>query len=264
MATANCWGDEADHDYAAIVADLTQYLRIKATPIGMKRYATVAEMESIPRLRRPDPAKKMAFDQIVGQSRWNGWTLGITLENLTGIQCGAPLGLVPRDAAFLSGDRYNGVWYGTLEDSAAHQTAMDCASHGAYEAVAVSPLTSARLGNPDICLLYMTPGQMIIFMNGLQYVDYKKYNFTVVGESACADSWGRALKTGEPSMSLPCYAERRFGGVLDDELLIALPPSYLPKTIEGLKSLHKNGLRYPISNHGIEKSPLASMARSYG
>jgi uncharacterized protein (DUF169 family) len=58
-----------------------------------------------------------------------------------------------------------------------------------------------------------------------------------VGESACADSWGRALKTGEPSVSIPCYAERKFGGVQDDELLIALPPSFLPKAIEGLMDL---------------------------
>ena len=85
-----------------------------------------------------------------------------------------------------------------------------------------------------------------------------------MGESACADSWGRALVTGEPSISIPCYAERKFGGVLDDELLIAMPPSFLPKLINGLEKLDKNGLRYPIPNHGIQKSPLDSIKKSYG
>ena len=165
---------------------------------------------------------------------------------------------------WLSGDRMNGVWYGSLEDSAAHQQAMDCASYGDYEAMAVSPLTSGRLDNPDICLIYGTPGQMITFINGLQWQDYKKYSFTCVGESACADSWGKALATGEPSLSIPCYAERKFGGVQDDELLMALPPSYLPKVVEGLAALSKNGLRYPIPSHGIQKSPLDSIAVSYG
>ncbi len=33
---------------------------------------------------------------------------------------------------------------------------------------------------------------------------------------------GRALKTGEPSLSLPCFAERRYGGVPDEEMLMAL------------------------------------------
>ena len=105
---------------------------------------------------------------------------------------------------------------------------------------------------------------MITLINGLQYRDYKKLEFSVVGESACADSWGRALSTGEPSLSIPCYAERKFGGVQDDELLMALPPSYLPKVVEGLTALSKNGLRYPIPNHGIEKSPVESINRSYG
>ena len=141
---------------------------------------------------------------------------------------------------------------------------MDVVPFGHYTAMAVSPLTSGRLSPPDICLIYATPGQMITLMNGLQYRNYKKYTFTCVGESSCADSWGNALKTGEPSLSLPCYAERKFGGVQDDELLMALPPSHLPHIVEGLASLSKNGLRYPIPNHGLDKSPLASLAQSYG
>lgn len=264
MTTANCWGDETDYDFASLVGELNRYLRLKATPIGMKRFKTVDEMEAVHRIRRPDPAEKLATDQIVGQCRWIGWTIGFTMDNLMGAQCGAVIGLHPRDEDWLSGERMNGVWYGSLGDSAAHQAAMDCASYGDYEAMAVSPLTAGRIDNPDICLIYATPGQMITFINALQWKDYKKYTFSCVGESACADSWGNALATGEPSVSIPCYAERKFGGVQDDELLIALPPSFLPKVAEGLAALSKNGLRYPIPNHGIQKSPLDSIASSYG
>lgn len=264
MTTANCWNDVTDYDYEALTAGLTRYLKLKTMVVGMKRFRSVAEMEAVPRIRRPDPAEKLATDQVVGQARWIGWTIGITMDNLMGQQCGAVVGLAPRDAEFLSGERMKGVWYGTLEDSAAHQGAMSCASHGDYQALAVSPLTAKRLDNPDICLIYATPGQMITLINGLQYTGYRKFTFTVVGESACADSWGRALSTGEPSVSIPCYAERKFGGVLDDELLIALPPSYLPGLVAGLAALDRNGLRYPIPNHGIQKSPLDSIATSYG
>ena len=86
----------------------------------------------------------------------------------------------------------------------------------------------------------------------------------MVGETACADSWGRALKTGEPSLSLPCYAERRYGGVPDEEMLMALPPSYLAKAITGMKALSKNGLRYPIAPYGIQSDVRAGMGVSYG
>ena len=264
MTTQNCWGDEQEYDFQALVDGLNQYLRLKATPIGMKRFRTIEEMEAVPRIRRPDPNEKLATDQVVGQCRWIGYTLGITMDNLMGNQCGAVVGLAPRNKEFMSGERMHGVWYGTLEDSKAHQAAMSCASYGEYEALAVSPLTSGRLDNPDICLIYATPGQMITLINGLQYTGYKKYSFTCVGESACADSWGNALRTGEPSLSIPCYAERKFGGVQDDELLMAIPPSFLPQTVEGLAALSKNGLRYPIPNHGIQKSPLDSIQKSYG
>ena len=262
--TPNCWNDATPYDFPALVDALNRYLRLKATPIGMKRFRTEAEMAAVPKIRRPPVGEKFAFDQIVGQSRWLGWTLGVTMDNLMGAQCGAVIGLHPADPQWLRGEPMNGVWYGTLEDSAAHQRAMSCASHGDYAAIAVSPLTAGRLDNPDLCLLYGTPGQMITLVNGLQYRNYRKLTFTCVGESACADSWGNALKTGEPSLSIPCYAERKFGGVLDEEMLMALPPSFLPPIVAGLAALSENGLRYPIPNHGLQKSPLDSIQASYG
>jgi len=145
-----------------------------------------------------------------------------------------------------SGEHMVGVWYSTPEDSAAHQAAMECVPDGRYEALAVAPLASGRLDPPDIALFYATPGAMIYFINGLQCSGYKRFDWSIVGESACADSWGRALKTREPSLSIPCFAERRYGGVLDDEMLMALPPDYLAKAITGMEALAKNGLRYPF------------------
>ncbi len=253
--------DEATFDFPKIVADLNRLLRLRATPIGMKMFKTKEEMEQIPRIRRPDDVH--TTDQIVGQACRNGWTVGITMDDLVGAQCGTVLGLHPRNEEWLSGDRMHGVWYGTREDAAAHQASMDVLEHGQYEAMAVSPLASERLNPPDICLIYATPAQMILFINGLQWLGFKKLDFTCVGESACADSWGRALKTREPSLSIPCFAERRYGGVMDDELLMAIPPSYLPKVIDGLEALSRNGLRYPIAPYGVNNDVRAGMGVSY-
>jgi hypothetical protein len=84
-----------------------------------------------------------------------------------------------------------------------------------------------------------------------------------VGESACADSWGRALATGEPSLSIPCFAERRYGGVMEDELLMAMPPKFLPIALDGLAALDRNGLRYPIPPYGVQTDATAGLGRSY-
>jgi uncharacterized protein (DUF169 family) len=249
------------YDWQAITDGLTHHLKLRSIPIGMKLFETVAEMEAVPKIRRP--RHKHTTDQIVAQARQLGFTIGITMDDLVGPQCGAVIGLHPRDQEWLSGSRMAGVWFKTLEDASAHQHAMDCVPFGRYRAMAVSPLTSGRLNPPDICLIYGTPGQMIFFINGLQWTGYKKVSFTSVGESACADSWGKALKTGEPALTIPCYAERRYGGVADDELLMAIPPRFLPGVIDGLAALSRNGLRYPVPPYGIQSDATAGLAVSY-
>ncbi len=250
------------YDWPGLVTDLTRLLRLKTTPIGMKLYEKQAEMEAVPRVRRPSAIH--TTDQIVAQAARLGWTVGITAEDLVGAQCGAVIGLHPQDEEWLSGRGMAGVWFETVEDSAAHQRAMDVVPHGTYEAMVVSPLASGRLDPPDICLVYASPGQMIILINGLQWSGYRKFDWGVVGESSCADSWGRALGTGEPSLSIPCFAERRYGGVLDDELLMAMPPRFLPKAIAGMARLSGNGLRYPIPQYGIQSDARAGLTVSYG
>ena len=252
---------DLDYNGERIVADLNRLLRLRTTPIGMKLFESIDEMTAIERIRRPKDVH--TTDQIVGQAARNGWTVGITAEDLVGAQCSTVIGLHPRNEDWLSGDRMNGVWFGSQEDAAAHQKAMDVVDYGKYQAMAVSPLSSGRLNPPDICLIYATPAQMILFINGLQWTGYEKLDFGCVGESACADSWGRALATGEPSLSLPCYAERRYGGVMEDELLMAIPPHFLPKVIQGLEALASNGLRYPIPSYGINNDVRAGMGVSY-
>lgn len=253
--------DHTNVDWSQIVADLNRFLRLRTTPIGMKMFETITDMEAIPRIRRPSDVH--TTDQIVGQACRNGWTVGITAEDLVGAQCQAVIGLAPRSDEWLSGSNMAGVWYETKEESSKHQHAMDVVPYGAFEAMAVSPLASGRLSPPDICLIYATPAQMILFINGLQWTGYKKLEWGCVGESACADSWGRALATGEPSLSIPCFAERRYGGVMEDELLMAIPPLFLPKVIDGLDHLSRNGLRYPIPQYGINNDVRAGMNVSY-
>jgi uncharacterized protein (DUF169 family) len=248
-------------DLAAMVADLNGLLRLKTTVIGLKMFASIEEMAAIPKIRRPTAVH--TTDQIVSMASRLGWTVGITADDLVGAQCRAVIGLAPQDEKWLAGQAYVGVWHENGEDARKRQEALDVVAFGKYQAMAVSPLASGRLDPPDICLVYATPGQMIILINGLQWTGYKKFEWGVVGETACADSWGRALKTGEPSLSLPCYAERRYGGVPDEEMLMALSPADLAKAIVGMKALSKNGLRYPIPPYGIQSDVRAGMGVSY-
>ena len=249
----------------AIVAmgeQLNNLLRLRANPFGVKMFSDRAAMEAIPKIRRPGSVHTL--DQVVAQAARLGWTVGITSDDLVGAQCRAVVGLGgAKDPKWLSGQHMVNVWYSTPDDAAAHQAAMECVPDGQYEALAVSPLASGRLDPPDIVLFYATPGAMMYFVNGLQWAGYKRFDWSCVGESACADSWGRALKTRTPSLSIPCFAERRYGGVLDDEMLMASPPEFLAQAIAGMQALAKNGFRYPFPQYGIQQDVRAGMARSY-
>jgi len=248
-------------DWPKLAAELERLLRLRAIPFGMKLFATREEMEAVPKIRRPKSIHTL--DQVVAQAARLGWTVGVTAEDLAGDQCRSVVGLGGQDEKWRSGQHMVGVWFATLEDAGRHQAAMALVPKGKYAALAVSPLAGGRLDPPDIALFYATPGAMIYFINGLQWSGYKRFDWSVVGESSCADSWGRALKTREPSLSIPCFAERRYGGVLDDELLMALPPDKLEQAIAGMQALAKNGFRYPFAQYGIQQDVRAGMAVSY-
>jgi uncharacterized protein (DUF169 family) len=250
-------------DWAALAGELETLLKLRAAPFAMKMFADRAEMEAIERIRRPR-GKVHTLDQLVGQAARLGWTVGVTADDLVGAQCRAVVGLGgAKTEDWYSGAHMTGVWFETLDGAGEHQRAMHCVPDGLYDALALSPLASGRLDPPDIALFYATPGAMIYFVNGLQWSGYKRFDWSVVGESACADSWGRALTTRAPSLSIPCFAERRYGGVLDDEMLMAAPPEYFAKAIAGMRALAKNGFRYPFPQYGVQQDVREGMAVSY-
>ena len=254
------------HELVTLAADLERMLKLRTPPIGMKLLESAETLRQIPKLRRPQAIHTM--DQIVGQAARLGWTMGVQAADLVGEQCRAVVGLGGQDADWYSGQAMTGVWFATVEDSARHQAAMDVVPVGRYQALVVAPLQrwpdfGAGADEPDIALFYATPGAMIYFINGLQWSGYKRFDWSVVGESSCADSWGRALKTREPSLSIPCFAERRYGGVLDDEMLMALKPADIARSLAGMQALARNGLRYPFASYGIQQDARAGMGVSY-
>jgi len=247
---------------AELGEELERLLRLRSFPFAMKLYENRADMEAIERIRRPKAVHTL--DQIVGQAARLGWTVGITAADLVGDQCRAVVGLGgAKTPEWYSGRHMKGVWYETDEDAAAHQAAMTCVPDGRFEALAVGPLASGRIVDPDIILFYATPGAMMYFINGLQWNGFKRFDWSVVGESACADSWGRALSLRQPSLSIPCFAERRYGGVTDEEMLMASPPEHVETAVAGMKALAKNGFRYPFPQYGVQQDVREGMAVSY-
>jgi uncharacterized protein (DUF169 family) len=173
------------------------------------------------------------------------------------------MGLNAPGEKYLNGSMFHNVWFATVEAAREHQAQMPRVPAGKYVGVVAAPLAKGRLDPPDAVLVYATPGQMILLINALQHRNYVRCDFTVTGETACADSWGRGLATGEPSVSIPCFAERRFGGVQDDELLVSLRMEHLLEIVVGLAWLSERGIRYPIAPYGAQCDPSAAFDVNY-
>src|ERR1700694_581164 len=131
------------YDWAQMVGDLDQLLKLRSVPFGMKMFADRAQMEAIPKIRRPQSIHTL--DQVVGQASRLGWTVGITSDDLVGAQCRAVVGLgSAKTEAWKSGEHMAGVWFSTEDDARQHQSAMHCVPDGQYDALAVAPLVSGR------------------------------------------------------------------------------------------------------------------------
>ena len=172
---------------AELARQLTELLRLRTLPFGMKLFESAEEMAKIPGLRRPPQGRTFSTCQLVTQARIAGFTMGITHENVPGFSnCGGVIGLNEPSELYLSGRKFEGVWFENREAARKHQAEMPRVPPR-YAGLCVSPLRSARLDPPDICLFYANPAQMILFINGLQWKTYKRFDFSITGESACAN-----------------------------------------------------------------------------
>lgn len=241
--------------------ELIDVLKIRSTPVSMKFFEKKEDMEVVKKIRIPKEGALFTACQMVAQTARLNHTVGFTNQHMPTFQCSGVLGFVD-GCHFQNSTHLEGKWYETRTDALKHQQSATLPITK-YEAVATSPTVLGRLENPDVCLVYGTPQQVLFMCCGLQYSGYEKMTAEFVGESSCSDSWIRALVTKKPCFTIPCFGERRFGGVLEDEMLMAFPPEYICKMLDGIKKLSKNGMRYPATQYGIQNDVRDGMGAFY-
>ncbi len=247
-------------DYSAMVKKLEQRLRLKSFPIALRLLESADDLGRIPFLRQP--GRKVTFCQLINQARNFNLTVGAELNEFLFPTCPSILGLCEVPATHLDGSFRNIVWASTKEEAARYEASIARIPAGKFSAVALAPLVHGAF-EPHMALIYANPAQVVLMINALQYKDYEVMEFFCVGESSCSDAIARCYLTGKPSLSLPCFGERRFGHVQDDEITLALPPELLPKMLTGLDMIYRRGVRYPIAYAGAEADFTPSWPAAY-
>jgi len=250
----------ASRDWEKIIRRMEQLLRLKSFPVAFKMLENKEDLSTIPFIRRLD--KKVTLCQLITLARNFDWTVGAEEDDFLSPTCPSILGLtevpeINRDGTFRSI-----VWVKTREDAQKFEAAIPRLPLGKYQAVVLAPLVYKPF-EPDIVLIYANPAQMILLINALQFEKYEVMQFYCVGESSCSDAIARCYLTGKPSLTIPCYGERRYGHAQDEDLVMALPPDDLEKALRGLETLYRRGIRYPISFAGAEQDLTRAFPGSY-
>ncbi len=248
-------------DWVELAREVERLLRLGTYAIAYKRLEKVEELDKMPGVRRFD--RVFTFCQLLTVVRREGWTIGVTRDNL-GERCARINGIaatteeeVSREAVALGTS-----WFSTEEEARKQLAVYPLVPP--REAVVLAPLASGKF-DPDVILTYGNPAQLMLLMCSLQFKDYERFQFFFIGEGACADGLAQCYTSGKPALAIPGYGERMLGGVVDDELALALPAGMMGKAVEGLQALWDRGMRYPIWYLAPEcdSSPAVAMARAY-
>jgi len=236
-------------DWEKLIRRMELLLRLKSFPVAFKMLEKKEELETIPFMRRT--TNKSTLCQLITLVRNFDWTVGADLDDFLFSACPSILGLTEVPEICTNGTFRSIVWVKTKADGRKYEAAIPRLPLGKYEAVAMAPLVYNPF-EPDIVLIYANPAQMMLLINALQFEDYEVMQFFCVGESSCSDAIARCYNTGKPSLTIPCYGERRYGHAQDEDLVMAIPRDMMEKALFGLEVLYRRGVRYPISFAGAE------------
>ncbi|MHA1310355.1 MAG: DUF169 domain-containing protein [Candidatus Helarchaeota archaeon] len=243
---------------------LERLLRLKTFPIAFKLLENEEELYNNKWVRIPNKKEPATLCQLITRVRTFDWTVGATAENLATPVCPYMLGMLNETPEMIKNGTYRTIkWFKDIKESLRYESIFPKIELGKYKAVMLAPLLYDPF-DPDIVLLYGNPAQMIVIINALQFFKYERFTFYCVGESSCVDYIAQCYNTKKPSLTIPCYGERRYGHAQDDELVIALPADMIEDPlIKGLEELYKRGIRYPIPYYGAEVDPRPGLFDAY-
>ena len=248
-------------DWEKPIRRMELLMRLKSFPVAFKLLEDKETISEVPFVRRV--SNKSTLCQLINLVRSFDWTVGADLDDFIGAGCPSIIGLTEIPEYMKDGTFRSIVWTQNRTDGKKYENAIPRIPTGKYEAVVMAPLVYNPF-DPDIVLIYANPAQMMLLINSLQFEDYEVMQFYCVGETSCSDAIARCYLTNKPSLTIPCYGERRYGHAQDDELVMAIPAEMMDKALRGMEALYRRGIRYPISYAGAETDVAHAFPGAYG
>lgn len=231
------------NDWRSVSRYLQEDVRLKGDAVAVRFIDRASELSGF----RGRVMRDTAVCQMILRARFDGAD-GIVASSADTMRCvwgAAALGLIKTPERLKNGLLYLG-FVNDMEAGAQMHSRMGMMGDDSkrYGAVEICPLSQCEK-EPDVVVMYGTPGQMLRLIIGLHYEKGGTVCNPVTGQASVCASISRAHVSGQPSLDIPCMGDRLYGLVGDDEMVMVLPSSLIPELIRGLKA-SKDLAPYPF------------------
>lgn len=220
-------------DWRQVRNELIKGLRMRTDPVGVKllKGSELAALSDVRFLRTT------AVCQMIAISRY-GRENGIVMTSVEGLKClwaSSCLGMTRSPDRLARGDLNRAF----VKDETAGKRLQDKIfaignDSKIYDGIMTAPLDLVH-GEPDVIILYLTAGQALKVLLGLSYEKGEVVENPITGQAAVCQSIARAMTTGRMILEIPCFGDRTYGLVQDDELVTVIPGSKVMQILEGMK-----------------------------
>ena len=220
-------------DWRKVRKELIEVIRMRTDPVGVRllKGSELAILSNVRFLRAT------AVCQMIAISRYEREN-GIVMTSVEGLKClwaSACLGMIRSPDRLVQGDLNRAF----VKDESAGKGLQDTIfaignDSKIYDGIVTAPLDLFP-GEPDVIVLYLTAGQALKVLLGLSYEKGEVVENPITGQAAVCQSIARAMTTGRMILEIPCFGDRTYGLVQDDELVIVVPASKVKQILEGMK-----------------------------
>lgn len=220
-------------DWEKVRSELVDMLRMRTDPVGV-RLLSGSELAVLSDVRSLETT---AVCQMIAISRY-GRENGIVRTSVEGLKClwaTTCLGMARSPDRLINGNLNRGF----VKDEAAGKGLQDKIfaignDSRVYDGILTAPLDLFP-GKPDVVVLYLTAGQALKVLLGLSFEKGEVVENPITGQAAVCQSIARAMTTSRMILEIPCFGDRTYGLVQDDELVVVIPASKVGQVLEGMK-----------------------------
>jgi len=215
--------------------ELRTLLNLGTWPVGVKMYEKASEALSVTGARHLSSTATCHMVALARHYRLEGVSVSTVqgMKCLWGLAC---LGMIKTPERLARGELNRPF---TRDDEAA-KTLQDnifmLGNEGQrYSAMLTAPL-DLMPADPDVIVVYLTPGQALKVLLGYEYAEGKVLRATIAGQSSVCSAIAKVMAGEDAVLDIPCVGDRMWGLVPDDQLVMAFSPRIMDELLDGMKA----------------------------